>query len=118
MSSVKPNAGGTRCDYLFQVPVEKLEREGKRSIGFRFAVGAPPEARKGVVRIRIFVDRNQGIGRQAALEQFIDLGLHPAVLHRHVQDEGTMQVLRLANIVLDISAVICDRAVDVGATAH
>ena len=46
------------------------------------------------------------------------VGLHPAVLHRHVQHERPMEVLHLADAVLDIGAVVGDRAIDVGAAAH
>ena len=101
-----------------QVLVEEIERQRQRAVGFRLAVGLAAEAREGVVGAGIFVDRHQRIGRQPPLQQLVDLRLHPAVLHRHVQHERPVQVLRLADVVLDIGAVIGDRAIDVGAAAH
>ena len=68
--------------------LKKIERQCKRAIGFLLA----------------------GESRH--------FGLHPAIFHRYVQHERPVQVFNFANIVLDVSAVIRDRAVDIGSTAH
>ena len=75
-------------------------------------------AREGVVGAGILVDGDERIGRQPPLQKVVHLGLHPAILHGHVQHERPVQVLRLLDAVLDIGAVVGDRAVDVGAAAH
>src|SRR5258706_1632949 len=101
-----------------EVLAEKIDRQGERLVRLRFAVSLAAVARKSMVRARVLVDLHQRIRRKPALEKIVHLGLHPAVLHRHVQHERPVQVLRLANAVLDIGAVIGHRAVDVGAAAH
>src|SRR6476620_1380522 len=101
-----------------QMPVEKLERERERPVGFRLAIGAAPVSREGMIGVRILVDLDERVGRQPPLKQVVDLGLHPAILHRHVQHEWPVQILHLANVVLDIGAVISNRAIDVAATAQ
>ena len=73
---------------------------------------------KGVIGARILVDGHQRVGRQPALQHVVDLGLHPAILHRHVQHEWPVQVLHLLDVVLDVGAIVRDRAIDVGAAAH
>src|SRR6185437_9418177 len=97
---------------------KKFCGEAECALRLGLAVGLPALARKGVVGAGIFVDRDERIGREAPFQEVIDLGLHPAVAHRHVQHEGPMQVRHLANIVLDIGAVIGDGAIDVAAAAH
>ena len=57
-------------------------------------------------------------GDKAALDEIVHLGLHPAILHRHVQHERPMEVLRFLDPVLDVRAVVGDRAIDVRAAAH
>ena len=71
-----------------------------------------------MIGVRIFVDLDERVGRQPPLKQVVDLGLHPAILHRHVQHEWPVQILHLANVVLDIGAVIGNRAIDLAATAQ
>ena len=101
-----------------KMTLEEIDGQRQRAVGLRLRVGLAAVAREGVVGAGIFVDGDQRIGRQPPLQQIVDLRLHPAVLHRHVQHERPVQVLRLADAVLDIGAVIGDRAVDVGAAAH
>jgi hypothetical protein len=49
--------------YLFrQVLFEKTERQGKRAVGFRLAIGLAADPGEGVVGARIFVDGNERIG--------------------------------------------------------
>ena len=103
---------------LSQVLFEEVHGERQRPIGLRLGVGLAAVTGKGVVGAGIFVDGHQRIGRQAPLQHVVDLGLHPAILHRHVQNERTMEILRLDDAVLDVGAVIGHRAVDVGPTAH
>ena len=112
---------GCRCahpGYEARCFSEKIQGQPQRAIGLRLAVGSAAEPREGVIGAGILVDRHQRIGREPPLEQIVDFRLHPAILHRHVQHEGPMQVLRLADVVLDVGAVIGDRAIDVGAAAH
>src|SRR5258706_8644912 len=71
-----------------------------------------------MVRARVLVDPHKRIRRKPPLEKFVHLGLHPAVLHRHVQHERPVQVLRLADVVLYICTVIGHGAVDVGAATQ
>ena len=59
-----------------------------------------------------------GLGDSRRSSRSLTSRLHPAVLHRHVQHEWPVQILHLADVVLDIGAVIGNRAIDVGATAH
>ena len=103
---------------ITQVLFEELHRQRQRAVGLGLGVGPAAVAREGVVGAGIFVDRHQRIGRQPPLQHVVDLGLHPAVLHRHVQHERPVEVLHLLDAVLDVGAVIRDRAVDVGAAAH
>ena len=90
----------------------------KRPVGLRLGIGLAAVAGEGVIGAGILVDRDQRIGREPPLQHVVDLGLHPAVLHRHVQHERAVQVLRLDDAVLDVGAVIGHGAVDVGAAAH
>src|SRR5215211_3516488 len=106
---------GSRSD---QVLVEKLQGQVERAVGLGLAVGLAAETGEGVVGARILVDRDQRVGRKPALQKIVHLGLDPAVAQRHVQHERPMQIGCLANVMLDIGAVIGDRAVDVGAAAH
>src|SRR6266446_10891748 len=101
-----------------QMLSEEIDRKRERPVRFGLAVGLAPVARESVIGAGVLVDRHQGIRREPALEQLVHFGLHPAVLHRHVQHEGPVQVLRLADVVLYIRTVIGDRTVDVGAAAH
>src|SRR4029078_11585842 len=66
-----------------QVLVEEVERQRQSAVGLRLAVGLAAQARARVIGAWIFVDGDQWIRRQAALEQLIHLRLHPAVLHRY-----------------------------------
>jgi hypothetical protein len=43
--------------------LKKIERQGKRAVGFRLAVGFAAEPREGMVGAWIFMDSNQRIGR-------------------------------------------------------
>src|SRR5229473_3364414 len=97
---------------------EKIDRKRERTVRFGLAVGLAPVPRKGVVRTRVLVDRDERVRRESALEQLVDLRLHPAVLHRHVQHERPVQVLGFADAVLDVGAVVGDGTVDVGTAAH
>src|SRR6267378_5319656 len=101
-----------------EVLPEKIDRAGERLIRFGFAVRLAAVARKSMVRARVLVDRHQRIRRKPALEQLVHLGLHPAVLHRHMQHKRPVQVLRFADVVLYIRTVIGHGAVDVGAAAQ
>src|SRR5262245_33992437 len=77
---------------------EEIHRQRERAVRLGLAVGPAAVAREGVVRARILVDRHQRAGRQPALEELVHLRLHPPVLHRHVQHEGSVQIRRLANM--------------------
>src|SRR6267143_913340 len=101
-----------------EVLPEKIDRAGERLVRFGFAVRLAAVARKSMVRARVLVDRHQRIRRKPALEQLVHLGLHPAVLHRHMQHKRPVQVLRFADVVLYIRTVIGHGAVDVGAAAQ
>src|ERR1051326_4720499 len=92
--------------------------EADRAVGLGLGIGLAALARERVVGAGILVDRHQRGRREPPLEQVVHLGLHPAVLHRHVQHERAVQVLRLLDAVLDIRAIVGDRAVDLGAAAH
>src|SRR5262244_3791578 len=71
-----------------EVFAEELERQTESPVRFRLAVGQSAVTRESVIRIRVFVDLHKRVGRQLTLQKIIDFFLHPAVLHRHVQDEG------------------------------
>ena len=58
--------------------LEKVERHRQRAVGLRLAVGFAAEPGKGVIGAGIFVNRDQRIGRQPALEQIVDFGLLPS----------------------------------------
>src|SRR5215475_3849927 len=67
-----------------QVLPEKLKRQFERTVGLGLAVGLATDPREGMVGTGIFVDGDERIGRQPALQQIVHLGLDPAVAQRHV----------------------------------
>src|SRR5215467_6656680 len=101
-----------------QVPVEEFERQRKGAVGLRLAIGQAAIPCERMISIGILVNGHKRIWQQAPLQQLVDLGLHPAILHGHVQNERSVQALHLANMVFDIGAVIGHGTVDLGAAAH
>jgi hypothetical protein len=58
-----PGSPAQLADLFRQLLFEKVQRQGKRTVGFRLAVGFAAEPREGVVGARVFVDGNERMGR-------------------------------------------------------
>src|SRR5258708_3686364 len=101
-----------------EVLAEKIDREGERLVRLRFTVRLAAVARKSMVRARVLMDPHQRIRRKPAFEQLVHLRLDPPIFQGHMQHEGPVQVLRLADVVLYIRTVIGHGAVDVAAAAQ
>src|SRR6266853_6493398 len=51
---------------------EKIDRKRERAVRFGLAVGLAAVPRKGVVRTRVLVDRDERVRGESALEQLVD----------------------------------------------
>ena len=82
---------------------EKVDAEFERALRIILAIRPATLPRESVVCFGILVDRHQRVATETPFEHGVDLGLHPAILHRHVEHERAVEVLRLDDVVLDVS---------------